>query len=119
MATDPLILAQDNVEFGGKSGIMNDFSYNNNVMQAAANIRMGKYVYVFCHLHIFSSGKSVRVHKNILKQQVRFNDRRDYNNTYSSYNSAHHSSFKNGWLSLHCFAQVFFGKSMVCSHSNC
>lgn len=63
MATDPLILAQENVEFGGKPGIMDDFSYNNNVMQATANIRMGRYIHVFSHFHIFSSGKSVRAHK--------------------------------------------------------
>lgn len=41
MATAPPMFAQENVEFGGKPGIMNDFAYNNNVMQAAVNIRMG------------------------------------------------------------------------------
>lgn len=82
MATVPLIPAQEDVEFGGKPWVTNDFSYNNNVMQAAANIRMGKYQRVFSHFHIFSSGKSVRAHKNILKQQVPLNDRRDCSNTY-------------------------------------
>lgn len=80
MATDPLMFAQDDLESGGKPWVVNDFSYNNNVMQAAANIRMGKYLHVFSHFHIFSSGKSVRAHKNILKHQVPFNDRRDYSN---------------------------------------
>jgi hypothetical protein len=51
---------QEDAESGGKSDIMNDFSYNNNVMQAAANIRMGTYICVFSHFHIFSSGKSVK-----------------------------------------------------------
>lgn len=41
MATDPLMFAQDDLESGGKPWIVNDFSYNNNVMQAAVNIRMG------------------------------------------------------------------------------
>jgi hypothetical protein len=54
------MVAQEDVESGGKAGIMNDFAYNNNVMQAAINIRMGTYIYVFSHFHIFLSGKSVK-----------------------------------------------------------
>nr|CAD7406206.1 unnamed protein product [Timema cristinae] len=41
MATIPLIFAQEDVEFGGKPGITEDFAYNNNVQQASLNIRMG------------------------------------------------------------------------------
>jgi hypothetical protein len=47
MPTAPLIFAQEDVEFGGKSSIVNDFAYNNNVMQAATYIRMGRYIHVF------------------------------------------------------------------------
>nr|CAD7434447.1 unnamed protein product [Timema monikensis] len=42
MATIPLIFAQEDVEFGGKPGITEDFAYNNNVQQASLNIRMAK-----------------------------------------------------------------------------
>lgn len=41
MATVPLMFAQEDVEFGGKPGIIDDFAYNNNVMQAATNVRLG------------------------------------------------------------------------------
>ncbi|XP_069674339.1 protein lifeguard 4-like [Periplaneta americana] len=41
MTTVPLMFAQEDVEFGGKPGIADDFAYNNNVMQASVNIRMG------------------------------------------------------------------------------
>jgi hypothetical protein len=47
MATVPLMFAQEDVEFGGKQGIINDFAYNNNVMQAATHVRMGRYIYFF------------------------------------------------------------------------
>nr|CAD7199028.1 unnamed protein product [Timema douglasi] len=41
MTTIPLIFAQEDVEFGGKPGITEDFAYNNNVQQSSLNIRMG------------------------------------------------------------------------------
>ncbi|CAG2056886.1 unnamed protein product [Timema podura] len=41
MTTIPLMFAQEDVEFGGKPGITDDFAYNNNVQQASLNIRMG------------------------------------------------------------------------------
>ncbi|GFG29763.1 hypothetical protein Cfor_03281 [Coptotermes formosanus] len=41
MATVPLMFAQEDVEFGGKASIINDFAYNNNVMQATTYVRMG------------------------------------------------------------------------------
>ena len=53
MATAPLIFAQEDVEFGGKPGIINDFAYNNNVMQATINVRMGMYINLFCYIYIF------------------------------------------------------------------
>jgi hypothetical protein len=42
MATVPLMFAQEDVEFGGKASIINDFAYNNNVMQATTYVRMGR-----------------------------------------------------------------------------
>ena len=53
MATVPLMFAQEDVEFGGKPGIINDFAYNNNVMQAATSVRLGRCIYLFCYFHIF------------------------------------------------------------------
>jgi len=53
MATVPLMFAQEDVEFGGKSGIINDFAYNNNVMQASTNVRLGRCIYfvlLFSHI---------------------------------------------------------------------
>lgn len=45
MTTTPLMLAEEDVENGGKEdsidGIQNDFAYNNNVHNADINIRMG------------------------------------------------------------------------------
>nr|CAD7410224.1 unnamed protein product [Timema cristinae] len=41
MATIPLMFAEEDVEFGGKPGITEDFAYRNNVQQASLNIRMG------------------------------------------------------------------------------
>jgi type III secretory pathway component EscT len=46
MATVPLMFAQEDVEFGGKPGIINDFAYNNNVMQATMNVRLGRCIYL-------------------------------------------------------------------------
>ncbi|XP_049778879.1 protein lifeguard 4-like [Schistocerca nitens] len=41
MASIPLMFAQDDVEFGGKPVITEDFAYNNNVKQAGLKIRLG------------------------------------------------------------------------------
>lgn len=41
MATVPLMFAQEDVEYGGKPSITEDFAYNNNVLHATINIRMG------------------------------------------------------------------------------
>jgi hypothetical protein len=79
MATAPLMFAQEDVEFGRKPSIVNDFLYNNNVMQAETNIRMGRYM--LSHFHIFSSDMSLRAHKNVLSHQVPFYDRKDLSST--------------------------------------
>jgi len=65
MATVPLMFAQEDVEFGGKPGIINDFAYNNNVMQAATNVRLGRCIYLFCYFHIFLWCKSVSTDENV------------------------------------------------------
>lgn len=48
MATVPLMLAEEDIEQGGKeqpeNSIQNDFTYNNSVHNANINIRMGKYI---------------------------------------------------------------------------
>jgi hypothetical protein len=54
MTTVPLMFAQDDVEFGGKPGIINDFCYNNNVMQASTNIRMGMCIHIAVLVSIYS-----------------------------------------------------------------
>lgn len=41
MAGIPLMYAQEDVEFGGKPGILEDFAFNNNVKNASIRIRMG------------------------------------------------------------------------------
>jgi len=49
------MFAQEDVEFGGKPGIINDFAYNNNVMQAATNVRLGRlhlFILLFSHIHM-------------------------------------------------------------------
>ena len=51
-ATVPLLLAEEDVENGGKEdysvgpegGIQNDFAYNNNVNNASIKIRMGQLI---------------------------------------------------------------------------
>lgn len=47
MAAVPLILAEEDIERGGKEqpehDIQNDFAYNNSVHNASINIRMGIY----------------------------------------------------------------------------
>lgn len=50
MAGIPLMYAQEDVEFGGKPGILEDFAFNNNVKNASIRIRMGKlcYISLFC-----------------------------------------------------------------------
>lgn len=49
MAAVPLILAEEDVEQGGKEqaehSIQNDFAYNNSVHNANINIRMGNYTF--------------------------------------------------------------------------
>lgn len=48
MAAVPLILAEEDIERGGKEQpeheIQNDFAYNNSVHNATINIRMGIYI---------------------------------------------------------------------------
>lgn len=42
MATIPLMYAEEDVEYGGKESISDDFAFNNNVAKAHINIRMGE-----------------------------------------------------------------------------
>lgn len=48
MAAVPLILAEEDIERGGKEQseheIQNDFAYNNSVQNSTINIRMGIYI---------------------------------------------------------------------------